>query len=106
MMRHLEQTVQFDAEVSRNEIEQRDHPALFQCVVRRVPSSFDGHKCLTNVNIGDVLNVIEERVGPGGQYHLCSMDGAETTKNGGGGRSMGWFPCSCLEPIQRVDGGE
>jgi len=74
----------------------------FKCIVRKVPQNFDGHKCLTNLKIGDIVNVIEEGVGPGGQYNLCSI--VRTAKNGGsdssGNVSIGWFPCSCLQKIE------
>ena len=85
---------------------------LFQCTIRKAPQNFDGHKCLKNVKVGDVVNVIEEGVGPEGQYNLCSIVRSTTTakKNNNGGDddgndsvenvSIGWFPCSCLEKME------
>lgn len=94
MMLQLEAEVNDDAEMSRREIERKKNATvLFQCVVRRVPPNFDGHRCLTEVKVGDVLHVVEEGVGPGNQYNLCSFD------RGAGIISVGWFPCSCLEPV-------
>lgn len=93
-MLQLETEVKDDAEESRREIEKKKNDkVLFRCVVRMVPPNFDGHRCLTGVEVGDVLNVVEEGVGPGNQYNLCSID------RGAGDISAGWFPCSCLEPV-------
>jgi len=60
------------------------------------------------------VGVIEEGVGPDGQYNLCSIVRKSNTtakKNNNGGEdddgndsseniSIGWFPCSCLEKIE------
>lgn len=79
----------------------------FQCIIRKVPQNFDGHKCLKNVKVGDVINVLEEGVGPGGQYNLCSIgrgNAKNATKDSSGEYekrvSIGWYPCSCLEKIE------
>eukprot|EP00804_Cyclotella_cryptica_P010666 CCRYP_005479-RA/>CCRYP_005479-RA protein AED:0.47 eAED:0.47 QI:0/-1/0/1/-1/1/1/0/229 len=110
MMRQLEREVETDAEESRREVRERirdgtGNKFLFKCVVRRVPQFFDGHRCLTNIKVGDVLNVIEEGVGPGNQYNLCSIDRSQSRGKVGdesdakGVVSIGWFPCSCLELV-------
>ena len=31
----------------------------FQCIIRKVPHNFDGHKCLKNVKVGDIVSVLE-----------------------------------------------
>ncbi|KAL3811594.1 hypothetical protein ACHAXA_010563 [Cyclostephanos tholiformis] len=76
----------------------------FKCIIRRLPKHFDGHKCLQNVKVGDIVDVLEEGVGPGGQYNLCLIE--STAKNplkeslvDGSSVSVGWFPCSCLEKL-------
>jgi hypothetical protein len=92
-MRQLQRMVDNDAKQLHKEVDKTQQP-LFQCVVRRVPHSLDGHACLTNVHVGDVLNVLEEGVGPGKVYNLCEVE------RSGGVKSVGWFPCSCLEPIK------
>ena len=66
---------------------------LFRCVVRQLPG-LDGTKCLTHVRVGDVVEVLEEQVGPGQVYHLCRRKGED-----GQPISVGWFPTFCLERI-------
>jgi hypothetical protein len=70
----------------------------FKCIVRRVPEQFDGHKCLQNIKVGDVVGVLEEGIGPGGQYNLCSIERNAADKENK--FSIGWFPCSCLEKLK------
>jgi hypothetical protein len=77
----------------------------FKCIVRRVPQNFDGHKCLQNVKVGDVVDILEESVGPGGQYNLCLIESTannplKESSDNGSRFSIGWFPCSCLEKIE------
>ncbi|KAL9188734.1 hypothetical protein ACHAXT_007112 [Thalassiosira profunda] len=113
MYRQLEREVRRDEATSRREDKKlldggAAARAKFQCVVRKVPQNFDGHKCLKNVKVGDVVGVIEEGVGPDGMYNLCSIErgsaknaGKESAGDEGGKRtSIGWFPCSCLQKIE------
>eukprot|EP00970_Alexandrium_tamarense_P009544 scaffold1917_cov196-Alexandrium_tamarense.AAC.5 len=110
MMKSLGKKVKADEEQSRKEdgekiISGAATKYQFKCIVRRVPQNFDGHKCLTNVKVGDVLNVVEEGVGPGRQYNLCSIDRRRSVIEPGGksksdATSIGWFPCSCLEKMK------
>lgn len=104
MYRQLELEVQRDELTSRNEekrmiAEDMVSTSLkFKCIVRRVPEQFDGHKCLQNIKVGDVVGVLEEGIGPWGQYNLCSIErnaAVEESKI-----SIGWFPCSCLEKLK------
>ena len=107
MHRQLGRDVRLDEEMRREKERETIDEAvvgksMFKCIIRKVPQHFDGHKCLTNVEVGDVVDVIEEGVGPGGQYNLCSIDrGPENTERSasddGTRVSFGWFPCSCLE---------
>ena len=98
MMRELERKVNVDAEITRKEMDGKMKlKTLFKCIVRQVPPSFDGHRCLTDVQVGDVLDVLEEGVGPGRQYNLCSIDRCSKENSD---VSVGWFPCVCLEPIK------
>lgn len=113
VFRQLEREVRRDEAASRREGRRMvDGGAAaackFKCVVRRVPQNFDGHKCLTNVREGDVVGVVEEGVGPGGQYNLCSIERRGGAREDSGGDSpedgpavsIGWFPISCLEKIE------
>ncbi len=108
MYRQLQREVKRDGEIAREDMIKAgldSEKALFKCVVRRIPPNFDGHKCLTDVSIGDVVDVMEEGVGPGGQYNLCSIrrktqqirceDKSESENR----VSVGWLPCSCLEKV-------
>jgi len=108
MYRQLQREVKRDGEIAREDMMKAgtdSTKSLFQCTVRRIPPNFDGHKCLTDVRIGDVVDVMEEGIGPGGQYNLCSIR-RETQQNkrddnsGSKNRvSVGWLPCSCLEKV-------
>ena len=112
LYRQLQRDVKNDGEQSRQNMIQSGSDvtkSLFQCIVRRIPPNFDGHKCLTDIKIGDVVNVIEEGVGPGKQYNLCSIDKSVRQNNSGDkGQendtknevSVGWFPCSCLQKVE------
>lgn len=113
---------QLEREVRRDEITSRNENKMllnggvatkteFQCIIRKIPQNFDGHKCLKNVKVGDIVGVIQEGVGPGGQYNLCSIERNDakhaTNKRDSGddesnGKrvSIGWFPCSCLQKIE------
>ena len=97
MMKHLQSQVDIDAQrsFSTNAKTMADKDILFQCIVRRIPMNFDGHKCLTGLEVGDVLDIVEEGVGPGGVYNLCIK---RDNKDGELDR-IGWFPCSCLEVV-------
>ncbi|KAL7534696.1 hypothetical protein ACHAXR_009516 [Thalassiosira sp. AJA248-18] len=74
--------------------------SIFKCIIRKVPENFDGHKSLKNVKVGDVVGVIEEGVGPDGQYNLCSIERGIAKNDDEKRISIGWFPCSCLEKIE------
>ena len=114
---------QLEREVRRDEITSHNENKMllnggvatktkFQCLIRKVPQNFDGHKCLKNVKVGDIVGVIQEGVGPGGQYNLCSIERIDakhaTNKKEDSGDdesngkrvSIGWFPCSCLQKVE------
>lgn len=100
MMAELQSQISIDAtsfhKQTKELLKKQKKEILFQCKVKRLPVKFDGHKCLTGVQLGDVLNVMEEGVGPGGLYNLCSV----TNNNSEDDVSVGWFPCSCLEVMK------
>lgn len=64
---------------------------LFQCIVRKIPPMFDGTMSLKGLYLGDVVNVLEENVGPDRMYHLCKI-----------GKKVGWFPISHLEKMNKL----
>jgi len=115
MIRRFEEEVKQDEEVSRKEERELINnnggagmKSLFQCAVRKVPQQFDGHKCLTNLKVGDVVNVLQEGVGPDNKYNLCSIErsgaslSSATAAKEETQMSVGWFPCSCLEKIEQT----
>jgi len=90
---------------------------LYTCIIRRLPKFFDGSQSLMNVHIGDHLEVLEENVGPDGNYHYCrvvsSSGGSQTiaasVREDNKERNskeelerLGWFPVSCLEKVKIV----
>lgn len=80
---------------SQNSQEQNDWysmPTLFLCIVRKKPLNLDGFKCLTGVDVGDTVQVLQEKVGPGEMYNLC-----RSVDSKGRAISVGWFPTQCLE---------
>ena len=116
MFQQLEREVKIDEESTRKEerlmlLDGAAHKSKFQCIIRKVPQNFDGHKCLKNVKVGDVVGIIEEGVGPGGQYNLCSIERTTAAKSASQDStdndsseekiSIGWFPCSCLQKIEQ-----
>lgn len=112
ILRQLERGVRRDGLVSR----EKDRAMFkstgdgaeskFQCIVRRVPRLFDGYQCLTDVRQGDVVNVLEPNVGPGGRYSFCSIQrstrinaGRDAASDDVRTFSIGWFPNTCLQKI-------
>lgn len=109
--RQLEREVRRDEVTTRKEDRRMMNEGVaakskFECTIRKVPQNFDGHKCLKNVKVGDVVGVIEEGVGPGGQYNLCTIDRGAGKNIGNDSQegeqkvSIGWFPCSCLQKME------
>lgn len=112
MLRQLDRGVRRDGAASR-ERDRAVFSATFdgaesrcRCIVRRVPRLFDGYRCLTDVRRGDVVEVIEEGVGPGGRYSFCSIQRSEKNSDRPDAASeevrtfsIGWFPKSCLQKI-------
>jgi len=70
--------------------------SLFDCVVRTAPASLDGYKCLKGIEVGDIVEVLEEKVGPGNMYNLCrtkvDLESAKPV-------AAGWVPTMYLEKI-------
>lgn len=95
----------------------RSTKSLYQCVVRKatLPNMFDGSKSLMHVLEGDVLDVLEENIGPSQMYHLCRSQKKKTPvkdvshddDNGDDHQnsqnnilcSVGWYPKWFLEKI-------
>lgn len=80
--------------------EESSKPSLFQCRVMAVPKYFDGTKSLMGVEVGDVVDVLEEQVGPGGTYNLCRLVRQENDEKQESIIRVGWYPMSCLEKVK------
>jgi len=79
--------------------EESSKPSLFQCRVMAVPKYFDGTKSLMGVEVGDIVDVLEEQIGPGSTYNLCRLVRQEEGKKEVV-VSVGWYPMSCLEKLK------
>lgn len=69
-------------------------PTIFKCKILRVEPSLDGTKMLRGIRVGDVVEVMEEGVGPHRAYHLCRLPTTGTRRE-----SIGWYPVEFLETI-------
>lgn len=73
--------------------EWQDKPALF-LVKAIIKYQMGGTMGLRNVTVGDVLQVLQENVGPNQGYYLCC-----TRNDDGEMISIGWYPTSFVEKI-------
>lgn len=87
-----------DVKAYRDPPDDADHyewmtkPTLYTRTVTRLPD-MDGYKCLHNVKVGDVVEVVESRAGPDDVYSVCRIEGEN------GEISVGWFPTVDLEEV-------
>jgi hypothetical protein len=72
----------------------KDKPILFTCVVRE-QYGMGGSHGLENVKKGDLVEVVEEAVGPDQYYNLC-----RTRNSDGDVLSVGWYPIGYLEKVK------
>ena len=70
--------------------------AKYQCKVLRIESSLDGTHVLRGIAVGDVVDVLEENVGPNSHYHLCRRHRGGHQHNDG---SIGWYPIQFLQKV-------
>lgn len=77
----------------------RDEPSVFRCVVRQ-EYKMGGSHGLKGVKVDDILDVLEEGVGPGKYYNMCRRTDPET----GNALSVGWYPIAFLEKMETDDG--
>jgi hypothetical protein len=76
----------------------KNDPTLFNCVVRKV-YKLQGSHSLMHVEQDDIVQVLEEGVGPDNLYNLCrkmqmTSDGQEQQVV-----SIGWYPVQYLEKM-------
>jgi hypothetical protein len=72
----------------------RTLPSLFECKILHVEASLDGIKMLSNIRVGDVVEIIEESVGPNKAYHLGRRPAQGRRKE-----AIGWYPIQMMELI-------
>jgi len=91
------QQMQAETEYKRQALltKYQDVPTLLRCVVRHEYKMGGSHGLSTKVQLGQVLEVLQEGVGPGQAYNVCRVRDAET----GQVVSVGWYPMAFLEPI-------
>jgi hypothetical protein len=75
--------------------EYKDKPMLKECTVK-VAYKMGGTHGLPNVTQGQVLQVLQEGIGPQGHYAMC-----RTLDEQGNPLAIGWYPMSFLEPIKK-----
>ena len=77
-------------------------PTKFHCVVRKVGEGMN--HCLTGVRIGDVVEVLEEGVGPEQNYNLCRLPPRPGQRNDDNSMTnvdvYGWFPTRGLQKLE------
>lgn len=69
-------------------------PTLFYCVIRRTKGFTH---CLSNIQVGDVVEVLEEGVGPNAEYNLCRLPAALNQPHARD--TVGWFPIRWLQKL-------
>lgn len=74
----------------------KNAPTLFQCKVVE-EYKMGGSHGLKGVKQGDVVEILQEDVGPGEYYHLCRTRDPETADV----LSIGWYPQGYMEPIEQ-----
>jgi len=76
-------------------------PILFHCVIRK-NTGFT--HCLSGVQLGDVVEVLEERVGPDRSYNLCRLPAKSSTESKSlSTDTYGWFPIRWLQKFEHYE---
>jgi hypothetical protein len=82
--------------------EDNDHSSLetplFYCVIRRAQGWNVTH-CLTGAKVGDVVEVLQERTGPKGEYNLCRLPARNGMDD-----TIGLFPIRWLQRLENYQG--
>jgi hypothetical protein len=80
--------------------EYMDAETKLYCVVRRAQGWNVTH-CLTGVHLGDVVEVLQEGVGPNQEYNLCRLPADENSTIQED--VIGWFPIRFLQKMDDYD---
>ena len=70
-------------------------PFLFYCVIRRTRGLTHS---ISNIQVGDVVEVLEEGVGPNKEYNLCRFPAPIDQPHALD--SVGWFPIRWLQKLE------
>ena len=70
-------------------------PFLFYCVIRRTRGLTHS---ISNIQVGDVVEVLEEGVGPNNEYNLCRFPAPLDQPHAMD--SVGWFPIRWLQKLE------
>ena len=73
-------------------------PVLFHCVIRR-SSGFTHCLSASSMQIGDVVEVLQEGVGPEELYNLCRLPAKHEMQSD----AIGWFPTRWLQKLSNYD---
>ena len=74
-------------------------PTLFHCVVRKTSGLTH---CLSGVKLGDVVEILEEGVGPDKAYNLCRLP-ARDEEASLSRDTYGWFPIRWLQKLENYN---
>ena len=91
--------LQEETAIKRREIyeQYKNHPTLYQCIVQTEYKNMGGINGIQNIQLYDLVDVLEENVGPDGYYDLCRIyekDDGITIK------SIGWYPKKYLQRLE------
>jgi hypothetical protein len=78
----------------------QEQPILY-CVIRRADGWNVTH-CLSGAQVGDVVEVLQESVGPNREYNLCRLY-RENSQQHQEQAVLGWFPIRWLQPLDDYD---
>jgi hypothetical protein len=77
-----------------------DQPALYECIIRREYKNMGGSHGLVGVAVGDVVQVLQQGVGPNQQYNLCRVPQQRTIGDEEEQPvAIGWYPLAFMEQI-------
>jgi len=69
-----------------------DRPTLYKASITVEYRDMAGSHGLQGVLVGDVVEIVEEKVGPNAAYNLCRIKKDDTTR-------VGWFPIKFMKRI-------
>jgi hypothetical protein len=86
---------QFEAEHGEGIRDEGSRQFLFYCVIRRTRGLTHS---LSNIQVGDVVEVLEEGVGPNNEYNLCRFPAPPGQPHVLD--TVGWFPIRWLQKLE------